>query len=103
MHQSRYIMWSFVHAVGVLLYVAAVAWFGFHSNSIFGGTKDSFLAPLFVLLLFVISALTTGLLVLGRPIQLYLNGLKKEAWTMLFATALWLVMMLAGVAIIIVL
>ena len=97
MKKSDYALKSFINAAGVLVYVSAVAWVGFNSQRIFGGKPDTFLAPLFVLLLLVISASITGLLVLGRPIHLYLSGLRKEAVVFLFATLAWLVFFLAVV------
>lgn len=99
MKKSDYILKSFINAGGVFLYVAAVAWLSFNSQRIFGGKPDNFLAPLFALLLLVISASITGFLVLGKPILLYLEGLKKEALKMLFATLAWLVLFLIGVII----
>jgi hypothetical protein len=53
-----------------------------------------------MLLLFIISASVTGLLVLGKPIHLYLSGLKKEAFVLLFATTGWLVLFLVGITVI---
>ena len=79
-----------------------MAWLGFNNQIIFG-EEDSFLTPLFTLLLFVVSASITGLLVLGKPVLLYLNGQKKEALTLLFATLVWLVMFLIGVMLILLL
>ena len=101
MNSPGVILKSFLAALATFAYVAAVAWTGFHAQAIFGtnGKADTFLAPLFMLLLFVISALITGLLVLGKPIHLYMNGAKKEAFTMLFATLGWLVLFLFGVVI----
>ncbi|MGC9599469.1 MAG: hypothetical protein ABSE18_03740 [Minisyncoccia bacterium] len=102
MKKSEYVSKSLISAVGTFLYVAAVAWLGFNSQAIFGRTT-SFLTPLFALLLFVVSASITGLLVLGRPIYLYLNGLKKEAFVLLFATLAWLILFLIGVVIVLLL
>lgn len=93
MKKSDYLLKSFINAAGVFIYVSAVAWLGFNSQMIFG-KATSFLTPLFVLLLFVISASITGLLVLGKPIHLYMNGHKKEAFMLLFATLGWLVVFL---------
>lgn len=93
MKKSDYFMKSLVNAGGVFVYVFLVAWLGFNSQRIFG-MPNNFLTPLFVLLLFVISASVTGLLVLGKPIHLYLNGLKKEAFMLLFATLGWLIVFL---------
>lgn len=87
---------SLIHAAGVFMYVTGVAWFMSHGESIFGEV-ESFLVPVFMLLLFVISASITGLLVLGKPIQLYLDGQKREAFTFLFATLAWLIILLVGV------
>jgi hypothetical protein len=98
MKKSDYILKSLLSAAGVFVYVAAVAWLGFNSQAIFG-KQINFLMPLFMLLLFVVSAAITGLLVLGKPIYLYLNGRKKEAITLLFATLTWLLVFLVGVAI----
>ncbi len=96
MKKLEYVVKSFWCAFGAFLYIAGVAWFMFHIQVIFGqtGKPDNFLAPLFALLLFVVSACITGFLVLGKPIQLYLEGLKKEAFLFLSATIAWLVLFL---------
>ncbi|MBI2097224.1 MAG: hypothetical protein HYT40_03720 [Candidatus Sungbacteria bacterium] len=91
MKKSDHLLKGLLSAIGVLVYTSAVAWLGFHNQEIFG-KPTNFLTPLFVLLLFVISASITGLLVLGKPIHLYLSGLKKEAFTLLFATLAWLIL-----------
>lgn len=93
MKKSDYFLKSLVNAAGVLIYVSAVAWLGFNSQRIFDKPAN-FLTPLFMLLLFIISASITGLLVLGKPVHLYLNNLRKEAFTLLFATLAWLVFFL---------
>jgi hypothetical protein len=89
MKKSEYILKSLINAVGVLIYVSIVAWLLFNGEHVFDN-KPSFLIPLFMLLLFIISASITSLLVLGKPIHLYLSGFKKEALTLLFATLIWL-------------
>ena len=96
MKKSDYFIKGFICATGVLIYVSAVAWLGFNNQIIFGKPTD-FLTPLFILLLFVISASVTGLLVLGKPIHLYLNGFKKEAFVILFATLAWLIFFLVAI------
>lgn len=97
MGKRIYIMRGLLHAAGVLLYITSVAWFLFNGEKIFGATR-SFLIPLFMLLLFVISASVTGLLVLGKPAHLYLNGSKQEAFVLLFSTLAWLVLFAVLVA-----
>ena len=97
MTKFDYIRKSFIHAAGVFMYIGAVAWFMFNVKDFFSG-PDTVAAPVFMLLLFVISASVTGSLVLGKPISLYLDGLKKEAFTFLFITIGWLAVFLVLVA-----
>jgi len=93
MKKSDFFLKSLVSAAGVLLYTSAVAWLMFNGPRFSSGKPPvNFLIPLLMLLLFVISASITGLLVLGRPIHLYMNGLKKEAFTLLFSTLGWLIL-----------
>ncbi|MBI4085765.1 MAG: hypothetical protein HY433_00775 [Candidatus Liptonbacteria bacterium] len=99
MKKSDYFLKGLINAACVFAYVSGVAWLGFNSQIIFGKTA-SFLMPLFMLLLFVISASVTGLLVFGKPINMYLNGFKKEGLALLFATLAWLVFFLAAVVIV---
>jgi len=94
MKRSDYIWKSFRNAAGVLVYVSAVAGLMFRGEDIFGG-EDTFLIPVFMLLLFIVSATLTGLMVLANPIQIYLNGQRKDALFLLFATLGWLVIFLA--------
>ncbi|MBI4084954.1 MAG: hypothetical protein HY432_00355 [Candidatus Liptonbacteria bacterium] len=98
MKKSEYLLKSFINAAGVFIYVSAVAWLMFNSQNIFG-KDENFLIPLFVLMLFVISALITGLLILGKPIHLYLSGFKKEAFILLFSTLGWLILLTAVVVV----
>ena len=90
MKKSDYILKSFENAGGILAYVSAIAWLFSHAQNIFGNGQ-SFIIPLFLLLLFIISASVTGLLVFGKPIMMYMSNLKKEAFILLFATLGWLV------------
>lgn len=93
MKKIDYLIKSFINAGSVFIYVSAVAWLGFNNQIIFGKTP-SFLMPLFILLLFILSASITGLLVLGKPVHLYLGGFKKESIILLFSTLAWLVLFL---------
>ena len=51
-------------------------------------TPDTFLDPVAALSLFVLSAAIMGFLFLGQPLQLYLNGEKKQAATFFMKTVL---------------
>ena len=102
MKNSDYVLKGFINAAGVFVYVSLVAWFLFNGEGIFGEI-ESFLLPVMMLMLFVISASITGLLVLGKPIHLYVSGFKKEAFTLLFATLAWLILFLVAVVAVLVL
>jgi len=96
MSNLKLISIGFLNSFGVLAYIALVSFALRNGEKIFG-QMDSFLAPVAFLLLFVFSALTTALLVLGRPIYYYLNGKKAEALKLILFTALWLFTMLIAV------
>jgi len=83
---------ALLNSLGVLVYVLAISWFLFNGQKIFNqaGKADSFLAPAVMLILLVISATITGMLVLGKPILLYLEDKKIEAIKMLSYTVGWL-------------
>ena len=59
--------------------------FLFYAPKVFG-RGNSVLIPIAMLLLFVFSAALTGALILGRPILWYLEGNKKEAFSLLLYT-----------------
>jgi len=87
---SDYTSKSFKNAAGTFIYISAIAWFFSYAQQIFGNKENAFVIPIFMLLLFVISACITGFLVLGKPILWYMEGLKKEAFNLFFATVGWL-------------
>ena len=91
-----------MNAGGVLVYVLGLVWLFSIAGKIFS-KQDSLLMPAVMLLTFIISASITGLLVLGKPILLYLDGLKKEACVLLFSTIGWLVLFLLIVILVIIL
>ncbi len=80
--------WGATHAFGVLVYVLLVALFMNKANDIFGTADHDIITPIAFLMLFLFSALTTGSLVLGKPIMLYLDGQKKEGVKLLLFTGL---------------
>jgi len=103
MKKSGYFLKSLINSAGVFVYVSAVVWLLSNAEWIFGkASKYDYLVPVFMLLLFVVSATITGLLVLGRPILLFLNKQKREAFIMLFSTLAWLVFFLIAVGIVLV-
>ncbi|MEW6617476.1 MAG: hypothetical protein AB1333_03615 [Patescibacteria group bacterium] len=98
MKKSIFYLKSFLCALGTFVYITVVAFLMFNGKNVFGD-DSSFMIPVFMLLLLVISASITGFLVFGNPIQLYLDGHKKEAFTFLFSTISWLILFAVGVVI----
>lgn len=80
---------SFLNALGTLVYIAIVATLLQNAGSIFGKMAN-YIGPIAFLLLFTLSALVVGSLVLGRPLMMYLDGKKKEAVALLMQTIFWL-------------
>ncbi len=94
MKKSEIFFRSFLNAVGVVAYISLVAFLLSSGEKVFQNAPN-FIAPLFMLILFVVSATITGFFVLWRPIQLFNDGMKKEAFSALFFTLAWLVIALA--------
>ena len=93
MKKSAYILKSFINSAGVFIYISAIVLLMSNGEAIFG-EAGTMLIPIFMLLLFVISAVVTGYLVLGQPIFLYMDKKKKEAFIMLMSTIAWLALYL---------
>jgi len=102
MKKINYCLQSFLNALGVFVYVLALAGL-FSISGKMNIPEPNFLIPVFMLLLFIISASITGFLVLGKPILLYLDNLKKEAFALLFSTIGWLIAFLILTVIILIL
>jgi hypothetical protein len=90
MKNSKLIFWAVVDSLGIFVYVSIVAFIMFHAQNIFGKIND-FSGPMMLLLMFVVSAVITGTLFLGRPIYLYFEGFKKEGIKLFFYTLVFLV------------
>ena len=80
---------GFINSLAVLAYVSLVALVMSNGDRIFGEFSNIF-GPIAFLLLFVVSALVVASLVLGKPVMLYLDGRKKEALSLFFATSCYL-------------
>ncbi|MFH1749521.1 MAG: hypothetical protein ABH837_01320 [bacterium] len=86
---KKLLKYSIVHSFGVLIYIFLVALLMNYGEQIFGKMNNVW-GPIAFLLLFVLSALIVGILVLGKPIILYLDEKKKEAVQLLLYTVLWI-------------
>ena len=58
----------------------------YYGASIKIGKSNTILVPITLLMLFVMSASITGFLIFGKPVQVYLDGKKKEALSLLMQT-----------------
>lgn len=80
---------SLLPALGVFVYVLLVGLVITYGNRWFGA-GNSFWAPVSMLLLLVLSVAVVGVLIFGKPVFMYLEGEKKQAWTLLLYTIGWL-------------
>lgn len=80
---------ALINSAGTVLYVIAVALFMYYGTLIKIGRSNSILIPIALLLLFVLSASVTGYLMLSKPAQMYLDGKKKEALSLLTKTIIF--------------
>jgi hypothetical protein len=71
------------------LYVIGVATFMYLGASAKIGQSNTILVPITFLMLFVTSAAVTGFLMFGQPIQMYLDGKKKEAMSLVTHTLIY--------------
>lgn len=90
MKNSKLIFWAIIDSIGVFVYVSAVAFAIFNGQKFFGQINN-FTGPLMLLLLFIVSAVITAVLFLGRPAWLYFNNFKKEGIKLFFCTLAFLV------------
>jgi uncharacterized membrane protein len=82
---------SFLYSLGAGVYIVLVGLFMHYAESIFG-KNDNVIGIVAVLILFSLSALVVGGLLIGKPIMLYVDGKKKEAVMFLVSTAGWLLL-----------
>jgi len=99
MHRSLRILTSAGSAAGMALYAAGVAVFMSGAKNLFGD-QPGVAAPVFMLLLFVLSAAVEALLMFGLPAWLFLNGKPKEAVETTLITVGFLFFIVIGVGVI---
>lgn len=68
----------FINALGALSYIILVASLMFYGMK-HSGPDNSVIVPIAMLSLFTLSAAVMGFIFLSQPLQLYLDGKKKEA------------------------
>jgi hypothetical protein len=74
------------NAIATALYVVSIGTFMFYVPRMFAEDKDTVFIPIAILMMFVWSASVCCALLFGRPILWYMDGRKKEAVSLIFAT-----------------
>ena len=82
---------SFFSSLGAGVYIVLVGLFINNAQSWFG-SQNSLAGIMAFLILFSLSALVVGGLLVGQPLMLYLDGEKKDAVLMLAVEAGWLLL-----------
>ncbi len=100
MSKPRLLQLALAQAAGIVAYVAVVAWIMTNAERLFG-QMPGLLPVMAFLLLFVISAASTGLLFAGKAVLLYLEGSKRDAVQLLLYTLGMLVVILLLVFIVV--
>ena len=77
---------ALINALSTTAYIIAVGSFMYYGSIVKLGRANTFLIPVTLLLLFVFSAALTGFLIFGKPAQMYVDGKKKEALSLLSYT-----------------
>ncbi|HEY4525666.1 MAG TPA: hypothetical protein VJL32_01035 [Candidatus Paceibacterota bacterium] len=86
--------------IGLLVfYVTGLAWLGMNAESWVGklGKLGPIMSVSFMLLTLVLSVLVSGILTLGYPAVLFWSGRQKRALAIIFWSAVWIIIFLAGV------
>jgi len=76
----------YLNSVYAEVYIILVAWIMRHVGA--PNTPDTFFDPIAALSLIVLSVAIMGYLFLGEPLQLYLDGAKKQSVTFFMKTLL---------------
>lgn len=87
--EESFLFPALVNSVGTFVYVTLIALVLTNGDRIFG-EMNTLLGPIVFLMLFVLSVAIVGLLILGRPAMLYLDGKKQQAVQLLLQTIGWL-------------
>lgn len=84
-----------LNSLGALVYIILVVTFINNAEKIFGQGEHKYFIPVIMLTLFVLSALVTSSLILGKPLMLYFDGQKKDSVKLLLYTIISLAVLLA--------
>gem|GEM_PF-1648425 len=92
---------GFLQATGLVVYIGMLVYF-FTLGPLFSGKEDvEFFGPILALLLFVLSAVISALLVLGRAGVLFWNKAYRQAFTLLGWTLGWGLFYFVGIVLLV--
>ncbi len=74
---------ALINSLSTFAYIVLIGIFFRNIEKINFGEHDTVLAPIFMLMLFVLSAALTSSLMFGQPVFWYLDGKKKESLQLL--------------------
>lgn len=75
----------FLNALAAILYIIFVAFFMFYGTKM-SGSQNSIIVPIAIISLFTLSAAIMGYIFMYTPVQLLLDGKKKEALDLFLKT-----------------
>jgi hypothetical protein len=81
---------AFLQASGLVLYIILLTAFFNYVTPVFNNINAQYYAPIIMLLLFVFSAVISGLLVLGRAGYLFWEKKYKKSFILLGLTVFWI-------------
>lgn len=93
---------AFLQATALVVYIGFVSLFFVYGEGWFGRI-DNLLGPILLLLLFIISAVISASLFLGKAGILFWEKKYRESFTLLFWTTAWSLFYLVGLVLILVL
>ena len=86
MTKTRILLWAIIESLGVAVYVVFIIYL-LNNLAIIAANAQNTFGQITFLMLFVLSALITGLLVFGHPVILFVKGQAKDAARLLFYTS----------------
>ncbi|RJR27892.1 hypothetical protein C4561_01235 [candidate division WWE3 bacterium] len=88
---------AFLQATGLVIYIGLISAFFTYAGQSLEHKVPQFFAPIIMLLLFIISAVLSASLVLGRAAVLFWDKKYKEAFSLVFWTVGWGIFYFLGI------
>lgn len=104
MNNKQLIKRAIIDSLGTVAYIFLISLFLNNASKLFGEADNKFLFPVVFLLIFILSALLTGFLILGKPLMLYIDKEKKQSLKLLFYTgvSLFAILIIIGTILVVI-